>query len=464
MQRSASFELILESLPSDQGDLAKLKALLLLNLEYSVDEATEILNSIPVTIATSDTEESLQELAKQLTEIKAGCSLKKRIVNPSEDNEEIVLFEEDIDETQESQKLILIDESETLENLLNDFNEDEFVDNSINQTELPKDTIAPLENYNLSLDHLELETVDNETQTDNKSPIITLSEGSEETFLEPELNTESIVSDKTELYEHTSIQETVIENLKERESLSDIKNNKQLNDLSLKKREIAASKTTRFIEESGNTANIRKLAKNENVLVIFLSLIAISLGFLNLFYFLNLYENDHKASNITEVNQIPEVSKTIAAGPKLKERPKEVQLTLFDERGSVSLQISILSNKTILLDLNLKDFPKVNFDSRPSEIKSSYNQFWIESLRSTLIVDLPKKNLLEDVINLNSIGRIILKDPRVIRRLPARVNISIEQNQIQVKVVAEHFEDNRVFMLPEKDVEKLENLFEQLSE
>ncbi len=464
MQRSASFELILESLPSDQGDLAKLKALLLLNLEYSVDEATEILNSIPVTIATSDTEESLQELAKQLTEIKAGCSLKKRIVNPSEDNEEIVLFEEDIDETQESQKLILIDESETLENLLNDFNEDEFVDNSINQTELLKDTIAPLENYNLSLDHLELETVDNETQTDNKSPIITLSEGSEETFLEPELNTESIVSDKTELYEHTSIQETFIENLKERESLSDIKNNKELNDLSLKKREIAASKPTRFIEESGNTANIRKLAKNENVLVIFLSLIAISLGFLNLFYFLNLYESDHEASNIIEVNQIPEVSKTIAAGPKLKERPKEVQLTLFDERGSVSLQISILSNKTILLDLNLKDFPKVNFDSRPSEIKSSYNQFWIESLRSTLIVDLPKKNLLEDVINLNSIGRIILKDPRVIRRLPARVNISIEQNQIQVKVVAEHFEDNRVFMLPEKDVEKLENLFEQLSE
>ncbi|MCS6893293.1 MAG: hypothetical protein NZO16_01795, partial [Deltaproteobacteria bacterium] len=78
------YQLVIENLPTDAQSLSKLKSFLLLELEFSVEEAAEILNSIPVAVAQSDSEEKLEQIMLSLKQINVISSIKKTLTETCE--------------------------------------------------------------------------------------------------------------------------------------------------------------------------------------------------------------------------------------------------------------------------------------------------------------------------------------------------------------------------------------------
>lgn len=129
---SVDYELILEKIPTDDKDLARVKSLLLLELQFSVEEALSILSSMPIVIATSEDEKRLESVASRFLEAGAEVSIKKKLLRTDNNTVDIIdeiefPGDEPFNHDVADQDLNVIDLAleENLEDILRQFQEQE---------------------------------------------------------------------------------------------------------------------------------------------------------------------------------------------------------------------------------------------------------------------------------------------------------------------------------------------------
>lgn len=133
---SVDYELILEKVPNNERDLACVKSLLLVELQFSVEEALKILSEVPVAIATSSDESTLEPIAARFLAAGAEVSIKKKMLLTLDDNskilEEVELFDDDVLNDRSDGEINIIDLplEENLEDILAEFQEQELNKNS----------------------------------------------------------------------------------------------------------------------------------------------------------------------------------------------------------------------------------------------------------------------------------------------------------------------------------------------
>ncbi|MCS6961646.1 MAG: hypothetical protein NZT61_03985 [Deltaproteobacteria bacterium] len=508
-----TFELVLESLPDEPNNLSKLKALLLLDLGYSVEETTEILNSLPTPVAISSNETELEGFMTKLLELKADCSIRKKVDPSAQTNGNLEDYFE-LEETEEVNIIQLDEKNEdfSLEDILEEFQhqnfEGESIDDKISCGEIcvidpnrsNQDTSLVSDGFNFELEETivsgtqsrlnegqgrsnsvvtsltkiepdqELSPIDHELQSSATSRLDlesdemekdpTLSSQLEETLPQTELTNISFkfqsLPDITHM-EHTpdvDTYSTISEDFHQSTyaSQEDHQETWSSNEFILKKRQPSQRESQQQLQNQQDT----KKTYNKFSIVKGLSLIAVLLAILNIYFYANTntlpvdinFYGPKPQENIAKKNKNSEKNEQ-----NITYRDEQIQLQ--NDEGVATLIFRKLNKDSFLIDFNLKDYPKVD-TSQPRLPQEALDLKWIESLRLNGVFNV--KSFTN--FHLSGEGRLILKDPRLFQRHVVTVSISADENLLKVNVNKENLDLTRFFTLNHDTKKKLKKIIE----
>ncbi|MCS6894412.1 MAG: hypothetical protein NZO16_07620, partial [Deltaproteobacteria bacterium] len=190
--------------------------------------------------------------------------------------------------------------------------------------------------------------------------------------------------------------------------------------------------------------------------VLILAVMAALLGVINLYLFIGAQLNEETLPKV--VVSVDSESKDTTSKPSRQKKKNgmeisEAKFELANSEAVVAFSIKKIAKKSLLFEMSLKDYPLTDNERKFENVQTGTNLTWIENLSSAVVVDLPKNVM--DELNFSTSGRLMIKDPRILRRLLATVSVSFIDKTLRLNVTSDTFTTHRVFNLSDSDWEKI---------